>query len=204
MTESPESEDFQDRLESTHREEIRNYVHDEYPSFSEQDLDDVWVETQRDVFKRWPDGIHEDEPIGGLLKTIAYRRACDLLRRNDKQKKFIAAKAEEVKAQAKSEEQGGTDWWNRLTSLERKELKYQANEAFRLLSPDEWLVMSVYCEHYPKIRSPGKLLTVLNKGFPEVRHKAWTPADVARLLNNARTIVQSYLCRKGYKLDFGR
>jgi hypothetical protein len=204
MTESPEPADFLEWLDRSHREWICAKVHRKYPSFSQQDLEDVWAETRRDLFLRWPDKLYLGKGFRSLLRTIAFRRACDRFRRNKKHDNLFAAKAAEVQAKAKSEEQGGTNWWERLTPSERRELTYQTNEAFRLLSPDEWLVMSVYCEHYPKFRSPWKLLALLNEEFPEVRHKAWTPADVKRLLDHARMIVQSHLCRKGYKLDFGR
>jgi hypothetical protein len=134
---------------------------------------------------------------------IARRRACDQFRRINKQKKLVDVKAEEVQAKATSEEGGGTGWWGRLDPLERDELRHQVNEAFRLLSPDEWLVLAVYCQQYPEIRWPTQLLALLNEEFPEIRHKAWTPADVKKLLDQARTIVHKYLCGKGYKLDFG-
>lgn len=178
-------------------------VRNKYPGFSQEDLDDVWAQTLVCLLKRWPDGIDERKGLGSLLATIARRRACDCLRRINKQKNLTKVKAEELQAKIRSEEQGGMGWWERLNPLERDELRFQTSEAFRLLSPDEWLVLAVYCEKYPKIRSPKRLLAVLSEEFPEVHDKGWTPADVKRLLDQARTIVQNYLCIKGYKLDFG-
>jgi len=203
MTEWPEPADFMQWLDCMHRQSTLAVVRAKYPSFSQQDLEDVWAETRKDLLMLWPDKIHEGRGLGSLVGLIARRRACDHFRRINKQKKLIRVEAEEVQARTTSGEKGGAGRWERLSPLEREELKNQTNEAFRLLSPDEWLVLAVYCEHYPKIRSPKQLLEQLRDEFPEVRHKAWTPADVKRLLDQARTIVHTYLCRKGYHVDFG-
>ena len=70
--------------------------------------------------------------------------------------------------------------------------------AFRQLEPDERLVLSVYCEEYPKVRGPIRLLKVLLQRDPTLAKKNWTPAIVRRLLNQARMSVKKELLGKGY------
>lgn len=203
MSEWPGAADFLAWVDRTYRRRVCANVRVHYPGLSRQDLEDVWAETLKCLFERGPDQIRGGRGLGSLLRTISSRRACDRLRRMNTQQNLIDVRAKEVEAKAASEERGGTRWWDRLDRLEQAELKSQVNEAFRLLSPDEWLVMAVYCEHYPTIRSPGRLLAVLGEEVPEVHHKAWTLADVTRLLDRARKTVQDHLCEKGYRRDFG-
>lgn len=203
MSEQHEAADFFRWLDAGHRERICQIVSEKYPGLSRQDVEDVWSETRKDLLKKWPseNGFDMHRPLEGLLRTIALRRACDMLRRLTAQDNLVKRVGEQAGSNL-----GGDGspcgWWGSLDPAERRELQDLTAEAFRLLSADEWLVLSVYCEQYPELRRSPRLLAYLNAQFPEVRGRAWTPADVRTVLNRARTIVQEYLREKGYDRDF--
>jgi len=188
-------------LDPAHRQRICHSLRKKYVSLSEADMDDVWSEVQREVFTKWSlyDKSASEGSIGGLLFTIADRRACDFLRRREAQQRALERRQEIVEAEAGPD--GETYQLDEYDRLEFEELKGFVIEAFRLLAPDEWLVLSVYCEEYPKLRGPTQLLDALREEFPEVVRRGWTPATVGRLLNQARSIVQEYLSQKGYDRD---
>lgn len=203
MSDQHEAADFFRWLDASHRERTCQIVSEKYPGLSRQDIEDVWSETRRDLLKRWPseNGFDMNQPLEGLLRTIALRRACDMLRRRTTQDNLIKSLGEQSEAVPRRDEAAG-GWWGGLDPVERRELQEFTAEAFRLLSADEWLVLSVYCEQYPDARRSPRLLACLTEQFPEVRGKGWTSADVRAVLNRARTIVQAYLRGKGYDLEF--
>ena len=203
MSDQHEAADFFRWLDASHRERTCQIVAEKYPGLSRQDVEDVWSETRKDLLKKWPseNGFDMRQPLEGLLRTIALRRACDMLRRLTAQDNLVKRIGEQAETNLASE-RAADGWWGRLDPAEKRELQALTAEAFRLLSAEEWLVLSVYCEQYPELRRSPRLLAHLNAQFPEVRGWAWTPADVRTVLNRARTIVQEYLREKGYDRDF--
>lgn len=202
MSDQQEAADFFRWLDASHRERTCHIVSEKYPGLSRQDVEDVWCETRKALLERWPseNGFDIRQPLEGLLLTIALRRACDMLRRRTTQDNLVKRIGERSAAELRGAEVPG-GWWGGLSLAEKQELQSLTAEAFRLLSADEWLVLSVYCEHYPDLRRSTRLLAHLTEQFPEVRGKAWTSADVRTILNRARTIVQAYLREKGYDRD---
>ncbi len=85
--------------------------------------------------------------------------------------------------------------------LEFAELQKIVIEAFDQLDPDQWLVLSVYCDEYPDLRGPTRLLRALTLRAPELARRGWTPQTVSRLLDRARAIVRKELRKKGYDRD---
>ncbi len=193
--------DFGQWLDQAHRQKICYFLRNKYVSLSEADMDDVWSDTQKDLLTKWQSNktLRTEESFDGLLFTIADRRACDLVRRKDARKRMLERCHE--KAEADAGLNGETVVPNAHDRLEYEELQGLVIEAFRLLAPDEWMVLSVYCEEYPNLRGPTQLLDALTKQFPEIVKRDWTPESVRRLLNQARAIVQEYLCQKGYDRD---
>lgn len=202
MSDQHEAADFFRWLDASHREGTCRVVAEKYPGLSRQDVEDVWSETRKDLLRAWPseNGFDVHQPLEGLLRTIALRRACDMLRRRTAQDNLVKKVGEQAEANLRAEEAAGGCRAG-LDPVEKQELQNFTAEAFRLLSADEWLVLSVYCERYPELRRAPRLLACLNEQFPEVRGKGWTPADVRTMLNRARTIVQAYLRKKGYDLE---
>ena len=201
MSEHRGPSDFSHWLDQALRQRICRILRKKYVSLSEEDMDDVWSEVQKDLFTKWPkdNTFQSEESFDGLLFTIADRRACDLVRRKDAQRRMLE-KCHEI-AEADAGTDGETVDQEISDRLEYEELQGFVIEAFRLLAPDEWMVLSVYCEEYPNLRGPTQLLDALQQQFPEVVKVGWTSARVGRLLNQARGIVQEYLCQKGYDRD---
>lgn len=201
MSEHLGPSDFSHWLDQAHRQKICHILLKKYVSLTETDMDDVWSDVQKDLFAKWPpdNRLDSEASLEGLLFTIADRRACDLVRRNDAQRRMLE-RCHEI-AEADAGQAGEASVRNECDQLEYEELQGFVIEAFRLLAPDEWMVLSVYCEEYPKLRGPRQLLDALQEEFPEVVRRGWTPATVGRLLNQARSIVQEYLSQKGYDRD---
>jgi RNA polymerase sigma factor (sigma-70 family) len=196
--------DFFRWLDKTYEAEIRNYVKSKYPGLSPEDLDDVWAETKMGLLTKWQsdDGLDVDRDLGGLLRTIATRRACDLLRKRSKQDNLVDVQRERARTESHSEPHSHTGWWRGLDPVERQELQILVCKAFETLNPEQWMVLSVYCENYPAFQRPKHLVACLTEQFPEIPASTWPAAKVKRLLNQARTTVRNYLKDRGYDLDF--
>lgn len=191
--------DFSHWLDQAHRQRICHLLQKKYVSLTETDMDDVWSEVQKDLFAKWPSNntLDSEGSFDGLLYTIADRRACDMVRRKEAQRRMLKKRHEIAEAGQAGEPVVRKEG----DQLEFEELQGFVLEAFRLLAPDEWMVLSVYCEEYPRLRGPRQLLDALQEEFPEVVRRGWTPERVGKLLNQARSIVQEYLCQKGYDRD---
>ncbi len=152
MSEQHEAADFFRWLDAGHRDRICQIVSEKYPGLSRQDVEDVWSETRKDLLKKWPseNGFDMHRPLEGLLRTIALRRACDMLRRLTAQDNLVKRVGEQAGSNLGSDG-SPCGWWGSLDPAERQELQDFTAEAFRLLSADEWLVLSVYCEQYPGV-----------------------------------------------------
>ncbi len=201
MSEHSGPADFSRWLDQAHRQKICHQLRQKYVSLSEVDIEDVWAEAQKALFAKWPSGnsFSAEESFDGLLFTIADRRAKDLVRRTDARGRMLKRCYEKAKAEASD---GATDALKASERLEYEELHGHVIEAFDLLDDDQWLVLSVYCDEYPRLKGPMRLLKALTKKSPDVVGRGWTPAIVRRLLNQARAIVRKHLCEKGYDRDF--
>lgn len=184
-------------LEAAHQEEFNGFLRRKYVSLSKEDLDDAWAEAYRQVFEKLSRNKNgSQEPLGALLLTIVNRRACDLVRRGDARGRTLKKHQEQAKADAGPND--NTDAHESCDPLEYEELTEIVDRALKQLEPDKRLVLSVYCEEYPKVRGPIRLLKVLLQRDPTLAKKDWTPSTVRRLLNQARASVQNELLGKGY------
>jgi DNA-directed RNA polymerase specialized sigma24 family protein len=204
MADNLDPTDFFFWLDSTYREQIINFVRRNFPSFSHADLDDVWAETRLGLLKKWcsDTGLDVTRGLGQLLRTIAWRRACDLLRIRCRHDDTVDVEGKLEETESRAADIRHREWWCHLPQVEWQELQMLVCEAFGTLAPDEWMVLSVYCEHYPASERRTQLLKCVAEQFPEVSKKGWTAATVARLLERARRRVQFYLKQKGYNFDF--
>jgi len=202
MSEHPEPVDLFRWLDEAYRSGTLAAVRKMYPGLSAEDVDDVWGETQVALLLRWPADtqVSKEEKFGGLLRTIALRKACDLLRRRTSQIERIASKGREEGGTLVGDHVGECKgrYWS--TSAEQQELKMLVGEAFGMLSPAEWLVVSAYCENYPHLKTARKLLEFVLEEFPEMRSRKWTTVDIRQLLNHGRAEVRKYLRKKGYDI----
>ncbi|NLS95113.1 MAG: sigma-70 family RNA polymerase sigma factor [Planctomycetaceae bacterium] len=184
-------------LEAAHQEEFNGFLRRKYVSLSKEDLDDAWAEAYRQLLEKLATNKNgSPKPLGGLMLTIVNRRACDLVRRAGSQARKLKKYQEQAKTHAGPNE--NPDVQENGDPLESEELGEIVARAFRQLEPDERLVLSVYCEEYPKVRGPIRLLKVLLQRDPTLAKKNWTPAIVRRLLNQARMSVKKELLGKGY------
>lgn len=204
MCEQTEAADFCRRLDQTHREPTCRMVRKRFPSLTAADVEDVWSQTQAALIaKRSSDKASVEGPrVGGLVRQIALCRACDLLREHTKESALVEVQGQAIEAKLAAESNGSTAWWEHLDPELKQELRLFVSEAFRLLSPDEWLVLSTYCEYYPDLKTPNRLLRSLVERSPQIAHRNWNSRQVRRLLDQARSVVQDYLRSKGYDLDF--
>jgi DNA-directed RNA polymerase specialized sigma24 family protein len=201
MSEHSGPADFSHWLDQAHRQKICHHLRHKYVSLSEADIEDVWSETQKALFEKWPseNTFSSEHSFEGLLFTIADRRATDLVRRAEARGRILKRCYDKAKAEGSDGQAGARTAHERL---EYEELHGYVIEAFDQLDNDQWLVLSVYCDEYPRLKGPTRLLKTLTDQFPEVVEKGWTPAIVHRLLNHARAIVRKHLCEKGYHRDF--
>jgi DNA-directed RNA polymerase specialized sigma24 family protein len=202
MSEQQNEAEFFRRLDEDHRPRISGMIRRKYPSFSAADVEDIWAQAEAELYERLSstDESYNGRSIGGLISTIAKRRACDLLRKKGREAQLINERGQQAEAELAAEGNGTTASWRSDPEL-RQELQTFAGEAFRLLSPDERLVLSAYCDNYPDLDRPKKLLEFLTQRFPAIGERNWTPRYVRRLLDKARDVVQDYLLSKGYNLD---
>jgi DNA-directed RNA polymerase specialized sigma24 family protein len=203
MADNLDPTDFFRWLDSTYREQVISFVRRNFPSFSHADLDDVWSETRLGLLQKWrsDNGLDVSRGLGRLLRTIAWRRACDLFRKRVREEDGVDVDVELALVQLRAAEVRQREWWCHLLPVEWQELQILVCEAFKTLDPDQWMVLSMYCEHYPSLQRPSQLLECVTEHFPEVSKKNWTPAIVKRLLDRARRTVGLYLKQKGYDLD---
>lgn len=194
--------DFSRWLDQAHRQRICHYVRQKYRSLSETDIEDVWSETHNAALEKWRQNraTATERSFDGLLFTIADRRACDMVRRAEVRRRLLDNCRE--KAQAEAGPDGMLKARRAGDPLEYEELREHVIEAFGKLSEEEWMVLAVYCDEYPKLRGPARLFKALTELFPEVTAMGWTPTTVRRLLNQARAKVRENLREKGYDLDF--
>ena len=197
MCEQHGPEDLPYWLDPAHQEEFNRFLRQKYPSLSREDLADAWAEAYRQLLEKLATNKNgSPEPLGGLLLTIVNRRACDLVRRAGSQTRKLKKYREQAKAHAGPNE--NADAQENGDPLEYEELGEIVARALRQLGPDEQLVLSVYCEEYPNVRGPSRLLRVLLQRHPMLANKNWTPAVVRRLLDRARASVQNELLGKGH------
>ncbi len=199
MCEHVGPEDLTYWLDPAHWEGFKGYLRRKFVSLSKEDIDDVLAQAEAELLEKPPKNKNgSNESLEGFVFTIVKRRARDLIRRADTRGRTLKKCQEKTRAEAGPE--GEANAQNAYDPLELAELQEHVIEAFDELNPDQWLVLSVYCEEYPDVRGPTRLLKALVKQAPEVSKRNWTPAIVRRLLNRARAIVRRELRNKGYEL----
>jgi DNA-directed RNA polymerase specialized sigma24 family protein len=187
MADTKELSSFIESINHGHEKKLRAYIEWKNPSLSKSDIDDVYQETMSDMVKRWrrrPD-TRDDRHVGGLLKKIADRKVCTLIRKRVAGQKVICDSEATGYREAPAALYGDP--------AVRDELRELIVEAVKQGTADEQRVWTAYAENYPESEMYTRLAA-----FAEMQGQ---PRRAARLLESMRARIIKHLKLKGYTLD---
>ena len=178
-------------VDKKYQERVTGWLRGKWPTMQSAPLPMAWVETLLALLKLVRAGKFDaDDPIEPWLRTVIKRKAIDIYRadcRADTPAEDLEALAGRVIGPR----------WDRLTSVEKRELARIVRDAIETLPPKQRIVWRVFSGHFPDTLN----MKYLQMAVSELIGEEETLASVMRALQEGRPKVAEAVRKGGYDLD---